>query len=231
MTRYVVLKLGTTGLDYSSENPDKICEISAIEIISGRIGEQFHHYLKPDHSFSAGASAHNMLKQNDLKNQPLFSDVSDELLTFIGSSPLVVQSRRDLRFLNNELKHLDHSSIDDQQAISVTSLVYQKKIHTGRTPSLEVICTKLRIDIDQSDGVNAKYNCNRLAQAFLRLQQLQLSKRAGLRPRFKTEECTRTASLTPDVAITSTLFLNAKEARQQELAKDEEADNTSRVAL
>ncbi len=104
MLREIVMDTETTGLDPA--NGDRLIELGCIEIVN-RIptGREFHRYLNPERDIHRDAVAVHGLTFEFLKDKPLFKDVAEEFLEFIGEAPLVAHNATfDVAFLNAELE-------------------------------------------------------------------------------------------------------------------------------
>ena len=100
--REVVLDTETTGLNFNKG--DRIVEVGAIELINHiPTGNTFHSYINPmldgempDESFKVHG-----LSVDFLSNKPLFSEVAESLLTFVGNSKLIIHNAKfDIGFIN-----------------------------------------------------------------------------------------------------------------------------------
>jgi len=101
--REIVLDTETTGLDPFQGH--RLIEIGCVELLN-RIpsGEVFHRYLNPERDVPAEAFAIHGLSGEFLKDKPLFPEIADELLDFLGEAPLVIHNAAfDLGFINAEL--------------------------------------------------------------------------------------------------------------------------------
>ncbi len=85
------LRYGNHGLDPA--RGDRLIEIGCIEIIN-RIptGREFHYYLNPERDVHPGCRRRPRLTQEFLKDKPLFIEVADLFLNFIGDAPLVAHN-------------------------------------------------------------------------------------------------------------------------------------------
>src|SRR6476660_4998041 len=104
MLREIVMDTETTGLDAS--NGDRLIEIGCVEIVN-RIptGREFHRYLNPERNIHRDAADVHGLTSEFLEDKPLFKDVADEFLAFIGDAPLVAHNASfDRGFINAELE-------------------------------------------------------------------------------------------------------------------------------
>ena len=101
--REIVLDTETTGLD--PFRGDRLVEVGCIELLN-RIpsGQTFHRYINPQRDVPEEAYKVHGLSTQFLADKPLFADVCDELLAFIGDAPLVIHNASfDIAFLNAEL--------------------------------------------------------------------------------------------------------------------------------
>ena len=84
----------------------RLVEIGCIELVN-RIpsGKAFHRYLNPERDVPAEAFAVHGLSVEFLEDKPLFAEIVEELIAFIGDAPLVAHNAMfDLGFLNAELE-------------------------------------------------------------------------------------------------------------------------------
>src|SRR4029079_15980614 len=91
MLREIVMDTETTGLDPA--NGDRLIELGCVEIVN-RIptGREFHRYLNPERDIHRDAVKVDGLTVDLLKDKPLFKDVVDALLEFLGEAPLVAHN-------------------------------------------------------------------------------------------------------------------------------------------
>ena len=108
---YCVLDLETTGL---SANYDKIVEVAILKIKNNEIVDTFHTLINPCIPISVSASMVNHIYDDMVQDSPLFSDVMDSILSFLGEDTIIGHNISfDLRFLNANLNtpltnpHLD----------------------------------------------------------------------------------------------------------------------------
>ena len=110
--REIVLDTETTGLDYNKG--DRLIEIGAIELINHiPTGKTFHSYLNPEMDREMPQEAFNVhgLTTEFLSNKPLFSEVVESFLSFLGESNLIIHNAKfDIGFINYELQLLQNSS-------------------------------------------------------------------------------------------------------------------------
>src|SRR5579871_4509045 len=98
--REIIFDTETTGLDPKSG--DRLVEIGCIEMVN-RVptGQTFHAYFNPDRSMPAEAERVHGLSAAFLADKPRFAERVEDLLAFIGDSPLVAHNAGfDFGFLN-----------------------------------------------------------------------------------------------------------------------------------
>jgi DNA polymerase III epsilon subunit-like protein len=103
--REIVIDIKTTGAN--PRDGDRLIEIGCVELVN-RIpsGNTFHVYFNPERGIPAEAFAVHGLSEDFLKDKPLFAEVADDLIAFLGEAPLVSHNpvSFDLGFLNAELE-------------------------------------------------------------------------------------------------------------------------------
>jgi len=81
----IVIDTETTGLDPTDGH--RVVEIGSVELINHSLtGQMFHCYLCPERAIPAGAFAVHGLSAEFLADKPLFGDVADEFLAFVGDA-------------------------------------------------------------------------------------------------------------------------------------------------
>jgi DNA polymerase-3 subunit epsilon len=127
-----------------------------------------------------------------LRDKPLFAQVVEEFLAFIGDSPLVIHNAEfDLKFLNSELSKAKKPALQGGRAVD-TVLIARKKF-PGSPASLDALCRRFNISLDErkNRGHGAMLDVELLAQVYL---ELMGGKQPGLELLAKTSVA---AALTP----------------------------------
>jgi len=164
--REIVLDTETTGLDPADGH--RIVEIACIELFNHLpTGKLFHRYVNPEREMPSGAEAIHGLGDDFLKTHPPFAAHVDELLAFIGDTPLVIHNAEfDLAFLNAELKRLDRPAL----ALAVVdTLRLARQRFPGTPASLDALCRRFAIDLTARDKHGAKLDGELLAAVYLEL--------------------------------------------------------------
>jgi DNA polymerase-3 subunit epsilon len=164
--REIVLDTETTGLD---PNDHRLVEIACLEL-SNHIptGRHYRAYLNPERDMPADAVAIHGLTSDFLADKPLFADVADKLLEFIGDAPLVIHNAEfDMKFLNAELERSGRSGIDYTRAVDTLMLTKQK--FPGAPSSLDALCKRFGIDNSARTFHGAMLDAELLAEVYLEL--------------------------------------------------------------
>ena len=107
--RQIVLDTETTGLDPKAG--DRIVEIGCVEIIDlVPTGKTYQVYINPERPMGEGAAEITGLKDDFLKDFPVFADVVADFVDFIGDAPLVIHNAPfDVGFINAEFARVANS--------------------------------------------------------------------------------------------------------------------------
>ena len=154
--RELVLDTETTGLN--PETGDKLVEIGIVELIGHRpSGKDRHFYINPQRSVPLDAFNIHGLDYDFLKDKPLFSDIADELLAFIGNDKIIIHNASfDIKFLNTELLLSNKRTIDSKQTFC--TLEYARKRDGNKRSSLDALSKEFRNDVLDRLTVNRTKN-------------------------------------------------------------------------
>ena len=178
--REIVLDTETTGLDYNKG--DRIVEIGAIELINHiPTGKTFHSYLNPLIEREMPHEAFNIhgLTTEFLSNKPLFSEVVESFLSFIGDSNLIIHNAQfDIGFINYELQLLQNSNQqvykrlpykEIRKEIIIDTLDIAKSLYPGKSVSLDSLCVKFGINNKRKGKHGALIDSEILSEVYLEL--------------------------------------------------------------
>ena len=103
-SRYIVFDIETTGF---SRSDDRIIEIAATEYVSGSPARSYHRYVNPQRHIPSGITRLTGIRDSDVANAPVISEIKFELLDFFGSATLVGHNIAtfDIPFLEAQLGH------------------------------------------------------------------------------------------------------------------------------
>ena len=166
--RQIVLDTETTGL--STSHGHRIIEIGCIELVNRRLtGREYHRFLDPERDIDEGAERVHGISRADLKGQPRFADVADELLEFLSDSELVIHNAEfDVGFLEYELRLMGHShSAIADHAMVLDTLTLAREIHPGQRNSLDALCKRYDVDASRRDVHGALIDAELLAHVYL----------------------------------------------------------------
>jgi DNA polymerase-3 subunit epsilon len=165
--REIVLDTETTGLD--PLRGDRLIEIGCVEIFNRMpTGQSFHRHINPERQVSAEALAVHGLSSEFLANKPLFAEVADEFLAFIGDAPLVIHNANfDIGFINAELDRLNLPPIARERLVDTLLLARRK--HPGVSNRLDDLCSRYAIDNSHRTKHGALLDAELLAEVYVDL--------------------------------------------------------------
>ncbi|MCB5174744.1 MULTISPECIES: DNA polymerase III subunit epsilon [Microvirga] len=187
MMREIVLDTETTGTDHA--NGDRVIEIGCVELLNHiPTGRSYHVYINPQRPVSAGALAVHGLSDAFLADKPVFKDVVDEFVEFVGDARLVIHNAAfDVGFLNAEFARTGHPQIALSDVVDTLSMARRK--HPGAANNLDALCSRYGIDNSKRTKHGALLDAEILAEVYIELiggkqvgfdLTLQPSAKAGL---------------------------------------------------
>ena len=109
-------------------------------------GRTWQSYLNPERAMPTEATMVHGLTDEFLAKQPLFAEVADAFLEFIGDAPLVAHNAPfDLGFLNAELAHHGFAPLGKERVID--TLPMARKMFPGAPASLDALCKRFGVDL------------------------------------------------------------------------------------
>ena len=148
--REIVLDTETTG--FEPGEGDRIVEIGAVELIGHMpTGRTYHQYINPQRTMPAEAFAVHGLGDDFLADKPLFKDIADDFLTFIGDAKLVI---------HNAALPMDRA---------VDTLMIARRKFPGSPASLDALCRRFGIDNAARTLHGALLDSEILAEVYLEL--------------------------------------------------------------
>ena len=133
--REIALDTETTGI--SPRDGHRIIEIGALELMHHLpTGRKLHLYINPERDIDDGAVAVHGITSDFLVDKPVFADIVDEFLAFVGDDPMVIHNASfDMGFINAELKRLDRPALPMAQ--STDTLMMARKKFPGAQANLD----------------------------------------------------------------------------------------------
>ncbi|HEY3731209.1 MAG TPA: DNA polymerase III subunit epsilon [Steroidobacteraceae bacterium] len=173
--RQIVLDTETTGLE--AERGHRIIEIGCVELVNRRpSGRHLHHYLNPERDVDVGARAVHGLSRERLLNAPRFSDIVDELLSFVSGCELIMHNAPfDVGFIDCELALLTKTrdpvrplpaSVRSVCTILDTLLLARER-HPGQRNNLDALCKRYGIDNSHRELHGALLDARILVDVYL----------------------------------------------------------------
>ncbi len=165
--REIVLDTETTGI--SSKDGHRIVEIGALELMHHLpTGRKLHLYINPEREIDDGAFAVHGITSDFLADKPIFADIADEFLTFIGSDPIVIHNASfDMAFINAELARLNRPILPMNQ--SIDTLLMARKKFPGAQANLDALCRRFEINNTHRDLHGALVDADLLANVYIEL--------------------------------------------------------------
>ena len=165
--REIVLDTETTGFD--PEAGDRIVEIGGVELHNHvPTGRTYHQYVNPERAMPQEAFEVHGLGDDFLRDKPVFADIAQDFVAFVGDAKLVIHNAAfDMKFLNAELGWLNMPSIPWEQAVDTLAIARQK--FPGSPASLDALCRRFGIDNSARTLHGALLDSEILAEVYLEL--------------------------------------------------------------
>ena len=165
--REIVLDTETTGL--KPEEGHRIIEIGALEMINHvPTGKTLHLYINPERDIEADAIAIHGITNERVANEPVFADIADQFLEFIGDAKMVIHNARfDMGLINAELERLGRPPLPLDQAIDTLDMARRR--FPGGQASLDALCRKFNIDNSHRELHGAMIDTDLLADVYIEL--------------------------------------------------------------
>ena len=165
--REIVFDTETTGL--SPAGGERMVEIGCVEMFNRvETGRHFHSYFNPCRPMPSEAEAVHGLSERFLSDKPNFHERCEELLEFIGDSPMVAHNASfDFGFINHELGQCGRPLVCTSRMIDTLVLARQK--FPGAKHSLDALCTRFGVDRSRRTKHGALLDAQLLAQVYIEL--------------------------------------------------------------
>lgn len=178
--REIVLDTETTG--FEPEQGDRIVEIGAVELYNHMpTGKTYHQYINPkrnmpEEAFGVHGIGPDLLDsprpakpgEVTLKDKPLFHEVGQAFLDFVGDATLVIHNAAfDMKFLNAELGWMNLPLLPMERATD--TLAIARKKFPGSPASLDALCRRFSIDNSTRTLHGALLDSEILAEVYLEL--------------------------------------------------------------
>jgi DNA polymerase-3 subunit epsilon len=166
--REIVFDTETTGFDPLQGH--RVVEIGCVELMNHMpTGQTWQTYLNPEREMPAEAAAVHGLKDEFLEKQPLFAEVVDAFLTFVGDAPLVAHNASfDANFINAELTRHGFPIIAKDRFID--TVIMARRMFPGAPASLDALCKRFGVDASNRQLHGALLDSRLLADVYLELR-------------------------------------------------------------
>ena len=165
--REIVFDTETTGLSFPGG--DRLVEIGCVELHNRVMtGRTFHAYVNPERPMPVEAFNVHGLSDRFLSDKPVFHDVVEDLLEFLGDCPLVAHNAGfDFSFLNGELARCGRPHCGPERMVDTLAIARVR--HPGAKHTLDALCVRYGIDLSQRTLHGALLDAQLLAQVYVEL--------------------------------------------------------------
>ena len=167
--REIVLDTETTGLNPFDSPRHRIVEIGAVELWNQvATGKTYHQYINPERDMPSEAFDVHGIGDDFLADKPVFADIAQEFLDFVGDDKMVIHNAEfDMRFLNAELEWANLRLLPNDQALDTLKIARKK--FPGSPASLDALCRRFNIDNSAREKHGALLDSEILAEVYLEL--------------------------------------------------------------
>lgn len=166
--REIIFDTETTGLRHA--DGDRVIEIGAVELENRfPTGRSFHVYINPD-----GRQVHpealevHGIEDAFLKDKPLFADIVQEFVDFIGDGHLIAHNASfDMGFINAEFVLAKRAIFPAERVIDTLAIARRK--HPMGPNSLDALCARYNIDNAHRTKHGALLDAELLAEVYIEL--------------------------------------------------------------
>lgn len=143
-----ILSLDTETTGFFYDGGDRVVEIGIVELINRKpTGRRYHAYIDPEMDVPEEAYAVHGLSRDDLvklSNGRTFSDQAQEMVDFIGDTPIVAHNANfDISFLDAELSRCGMKGIKDRGIEVIDSLRLANVMYPGQANNLNALYKRL----------------------------------------------------------------------------------------
>lgn len=177
--REILFDTETTGFDpYSG---DRLIEIGCVNMIDKTVmkGEDqiYHKYVNPEREVPDSAVKVHGLTTDFLSDKPLFIDVVEEFLAFVGDDSVLVahNAEFDMKFINFELEKIGLPAFPKERFIDTLAIARSK--FPGQANSLDALCKRFNINNSHRTLHGALLDAEILADVYI---ELTVGRQAGM---------------------------------------------------
>jgi DNA polymerase-3 subunit epsilon len=165
--REIVFDTETTGLSFPGG--DRLVEIGCVELVNRVMtGRTFHAYVNPEREMPVEAFKVHGLSAVFLSDKPLFHEIVEDLIDFLGDCPLVAHNAAfDFGFLNGELTRCGRPLCSHERMVDTLAIARVR--HPGAKHSLDALCSRYGVDLSARTLHGALLDAQLLAQVYVEL--------------------------------------------------------------
>jgi len=165
--REIVFDTETTGLDPNTG--DRITELGCVEVIDCiPTGKTFHAYINPQRSTPQEVVDITGLTDEFLADKPVFAEVAQEFVDFVGDAVMVAHNAPfDRGFINMEMQRLGRDSYPEDRFKDTARIA--RAMFPGSYVSLDALCKRFDISLETREKHGALIDSLLLAEVYLEL--------------------------------------------------------------
>ena len=165
--REIVLDTETTGI--SAADGHRIIEIGALELVNHTpTGNNLHLYINPERDIEEGAFAVHGISREFLADKPVFADIAEQFMQFVGDDQMVIHNASfDMAFINAELARLALPEYPMSRVVD--TLAMARKKFPGAQANLNALCRRFEIDNSHRDLHGALVDADLLTEIYIEL--------------------------------------------------------------
>lgn len=177
--REILFDTETTGFDPFSG--DRLIEIGCVDMVNKIVqkGDEhvYHRYVNPEREVPDSAVKVHGLTTEFLQDKPLFADVAQDFLDFVGDDSVLVahNAEFDMKFINFELEQLGLPTLPSDRFVDTLAIARAK--FPGQSNSLDALCKRFEIDNSHRTLHGALLDAEILADVYI---ELTVGKQAGM---------------------------------------------------
>ncbi len=167
MEHVIIFDTETTGFEPSEGH--HVVEIGALEMIDFELtGKTFHQYINPQMPMPESAYKVHGLDDEFLAGKPVFADIAETFIEFIGDATLVAHNASfDMKFIQAELRGNGFDALDNHV---VDTLLMARQKFPNQKNNLDMLAQRLGVDISaRAQYHGALLDSQILAQVYLLL--------------------------------------------------------------
>lgn len=166
--RELIFDTETTGFDPMTG--DRLIEIGLVEMVDKVLtGENYHQYVNPERDVPESAVKVHGITSDFLRDKPVFADVMDEFLEYVGGDSVLVahNAEFDMRFINWELENAGRPIIHPKRFIDTLAIARTK--FPGAANSLDALCKRFGVSNTHRTLHGALLDAEILADVYIEL--------------------------------------------------------------